>query len=287
MSKFVFALGASLAIAGLAAPASAETLELQPSSDWKLDQRADTCRASRTFGEGEERVTMWLEQSGKEPSYKFTLIGNPLRNPYGRAIEIKFGDEKENLRSYISAKSSKKRPVIMMFGLAIAPPDIEYGKDVEIEEIGAERENAITAIHLSRSIIDPIKLETGPMHPPLAFLRGCAEQLAITLARTSNSSARGKAKPAELTNARDLPRLIKYPTYLIRAEMDGSVLFRITVNASGKASNCHINRSNRPQLFDNAVCLGMLKHAKFNPALDAEGKPVASYYHSEVTFKLN
>jgi TonB family protein len=62
------------------------------------------------------------------------------------------------------------------------------------------------------------------------------------------------------------------------------VHFRLSVDARGKVSDCHIQRSTRPEGFDEAVCEVLMHRARFKPALDAEGKPMASYYINTVRF---
>ena len=262
-----------------------DRLKLAPQDEWKLREYPDKCRISRVFGEGENRTTLWIDQGGKEPNYNVTLIGHPLRNSYGNAVRVQFGEEKDSLRSYIRAKSSKGRPVLTMYGVALAPPDIDRKKDAEVEELNAERLEAIDIFRISESIVDPLEFDLGPMAAPMLFLRGCSEQLYITLARAQSSQS-GKAQPPKMLNRSRIAKLIRYPTYLVRAEMEGKIDFRLTIDNQGKPRNCNISASNRPQLFDDAVCLGLMKHAKFDPALDAKGQPTASYYFSGITFYI-
>lgn len=261
-----------------------DRLSLAPQGEWKMREYADKCRISRSFGEQEEnRTTLWIDQGGTEPNYNVTLIGRPLRNSYGNAVRVQFGEEKESLRSYIRAKSSKGRPVLTMYGVALAPPEINRDTDTEIEELNSERLKAITTLRLSESITEPLELDLGPMAAPLSFLRGCSQQLYITLARAQSSKS-GKAQPPVMRNQSIIGRLIRYPAHLARAQMEGAVDYRLTINAKGKPTNCNIRASNRPQLFDDTVCLGLMKNGKFNPALDAEGQPIPSYYWSGITF---
>ena len=281
-------IGAITVSVVLANPASAEdeqVLTLAPASEWKLREYPDKCRASRVFGEGEERTTLWIDQGGREPSYNVTMIGEPLKNSYGNAVRLQFGDEPESLRSYIRAKSSKGRPVITMYGVALSPPKLDPKTEAEVSEIGSAREQAITELRLSESIRKPIKLETGPMAAPLGFLRGCAEQLGIALARASRSAG-GKSKPPRPLGEEMWLTAADYPQYLIRAEMEGRVEFRLTVNEKGRPSDCHVRAADRPQLFDDAVCLGLMKRARFRAALNTEGTPTASYFYSSVRFRM-
>ena len=54
----------------------------------------------------------------------------------------------------------------------------------------------------------------------------------------------------------------------------------------GKPSACHIQQSASPPEFSKAVCDAMMRRAHFEPALDKDGKPVASYYRSSVIFLM-
>lgn len=261
------------------------TIVLKPAGEWKLREYDDKCRASRIFGEGENRTTLWIDQGGSEPTYNVTFIGRPLRNAYGNAVRIQFGEEEESLRSYVRAKSSKNRPVITMYGVALAPPKLERKKASEVEELSSARMQAISDLRLSESISKPLRFETGPMAAPIGFLRGCAEQVAITLARASRPKSE-QSRPPFMLNSDQMGKLIRYPGYLVRANMQGRVEFRITVNAKGRPTGCHIRASNRPQLFDDAVCFGLMKNAKFTPALNDKGEAVPSYYWSGITFKI-
>lgn len=266
------------------AQAQKEPLTLAPSSEWKLRAFDDKCRASRVFGTGDNRTTLWIEQGGVEEAYNITLIGQPLRHPYGRAIALKFGEEEPSLRNYIIAKSSKGRPVISMFGATLVPASIEYDKDAATPRLDWERKSAIDTLLVSRSLRRAILFQLGPLGDPLRFLQACAEGLNIVLSKASQATG-GQCAPAELTNKGRLKQLIEYPAYLVRTGMDGKLNFRLTVNASGKPTGCFITQSNRPQLFDDALCLGLLRHAQFTPAKDVSGNAVPSYYWGETTFK--
>ena len=61
-------------------------LTLAPAGEWKLREYPDKCRASRVFGEGEERTTLWIDQGGREPSYNVTMIGEPLKSSHGLSL---------------------------------------------------------------------------------------------------------------------------------------------------------------------------------------------------------
>ena len=115
----------------MAGPLKAE-LTLEPASDWRLREYDDKCRMIRTFGSGEDRLTMWVDQGGLGSSFNITLIGEPVRYPYGPQIAVAFDPGEEVTRNYVTSKSSKGRPVLAMFG--IEPISFERDTPKEPEE---------------------------------------------------------------------------------------------------------------------------------------------------------
>lgn len=77
-----------------------------------------------------------------------------------------------------------------------------------------------------------------------------------------------------------------YPSGLQRKGAQGLVQFRLTVDVDGKPSACHIQKSTRPAEFDRAVCKAMMRRARFEPATDKDGNPVAYYWRNAVRFEM-
>ena len=101
----------------LSVPATAATLELDPSSDWAVREFDHKCRMIQTFGEGEDQVTLWLEKAGSSKYLNLTAIGNPLGNPFGSRITVALTPNAPQNRGYITATSKKGSPVLSMFGV--------------------------------------------------------------------------------------------------------------------------------------------------------------------------
>lgn len=120
-------------------PALAEPLRLAPSSGWTLKEYDDKCRMIREFGSGENALTLWIDKGGPGPGVNLTLVGRPVRNPYGAYIRIGFAPGEQVERNFITATSSKGRPVLGLFGvqpvsLLADPEETSEGKDTGDEE---------------------------------------------------------------------------------------------------------------------------------------------------------
>ncbi len=60
------------------------------------------------------------------------------------------------------------------------------------------------------------------------------------------------------------------------------VAFRLQVGADGKPTDCAIMQSSGSKLLDDRICEIMLKRARFEPAVNRAGKPVAASYTNSV-----
>ena len=60
------------------------------------------------------------------------------------------------------------------------------------------------------------------------------------------------------------------------------VHFRLTVDASGMPTACSVLTMESTPEFIKATCDNLMHRARFTPALDAQGNPVASIYVSAV-----
>jgi len=70
-----------------------------------------------------------------------------------------------------------------------------------------------------------------------------------------------------------------YPTDSFRAGEQGYVLSSVVVSPEGKALRCDTIESTGYKRLDDATCAAVLKHGRFKPARDAEGKPVHGIFN--------
>lgn len=278
----------ALCAAACSGVASAENgIVLAPSSDWKFKEYDDRCRASRNFGEGKNRTTIWLEQGAADPNYNITLLGRPLRHPYGGGVRLKFGGEPEIIRSYISSKSSSGRPVLMMFGVSIVQPTLERDTETAAPDVALDRQRllAIDTLKMRTSIVEPIELRLGSIVNASDFLSLCGKKLAAKLTGATQVLSSVAKPPTPIDQDRWL-RTSDYPDHLVAAQMGGQVTARLSVNKAGKPGSCFIVDTNKPNLFNDSVCLGLMKRAKFEPARNLQGEPVDSFYFYSVSFNI-
>jgi len=77
-----------------------------------------------------------------------------------------------------------------------------------------------------------------------------------------------------------------YPAQALRDNLSGNVGFRLNVDVAGNVSACVITISSGQPILDKAACDLISARARFSPATNMHGKPVASTYTSEVRWQI-
>lgn len=279
------ACAASFLAAPSVAFAEGDLAVLSPASDWQLRERSDRCSLTRTFGEDEVATRLTIDKGSQSPTFNLTIVGRPVRNPHGSVISVQFGPgEKAFGRGYISAKTRSGKGAIVMYGASFSPAEANEDGSYTIDELDVDRLSDIGFLQVERAGLKPFKLDfAGSLAGPVTSLRQCMQDLES--ARTiASAGATQPAKPASNSGKWVLPQ--DYPPMMLRYRQNGEVLLRLTVAKSGKATFCTIDSSSLPQMFDDAVCLALLRNAEFTPALDKNSQPMVSYWWTTVKFQV-
>ena len=290
-------LAAALACSG--APALAEdAIHLKPSSPWLVDYAEDSCRLARTFGEGDQKVTLFLDQFQPDAGIHIILGGDLMKvNRDLLELDLKFRFGPQELEQEGIARTGtmgKLSALIVDGGQRVAPlsDDERSTRDAMIKaggrfnspSVSAAREAAVKFLEIKGMARDVV-LETGPMDKSLGVLRECTWD---TVADWGLNVQQQKTllhgpiaiRPTDWFSGDD------YPWRMLRGGYQGTVNYRAIVDATGKPTACHVQRSTRPKEFDETVCRIVMRRGKFEPALDASGKPVPSFWTQAITFRL-
>lgn len=285
---------------------AAEPLVLQPSTKWNVDYAPDQCSLRRAFGTGDERVSIALEQFQPGDPFSLLVVGKPLDSLSAERTRYRFepnggswdrvsmtGEVAKTPAFIYSSATLDVRPDPVIEGRggtsssSSRPSDVLPGDpDVFGYRMSPDREAQIDALVLGNSEKRSVRLELGSMGKPMAALRACVDELVghwgidVDAHRTLSRSAVPAKSPASWIGAG------QYPLQLLRNAEQGLVHFRLIVEPDGKPSACHIQSTTRAKGFDDAVCAAMMKNARFEPALDAAGKPIRTYWSNSVRFEL-
>lgn len=92
--------------------------------------------------------------------------------------------------------------------------------------------------------------------------------------------ARAKANISSLFSQED------YPASALRAGEQGTVRFRVSVDPSGRVSDCTVLTSSGSSALDSTTCRLLRSRARFTPATDKSGKAIPDSVESSVTWSL-
>lgn len=288
----------SVAPLQIASAAEKEPLVLSPSSKWNLDYADDSCKLGRVFGTGDDAVAVKISRFESGSSFDLIVAGKPLANFSADRTTMVFGPDGGSLnRDFLTGSLGIFKSALFASNAHMLKRDdnsqTEYDNYAELtantlRELqtppAADEEAAIRWLEVRQKGHAPVHIELGSMGQPMAAMRKCTDELmthwGIDLAahrELANLPIPTEPPTNWLTSA-------DYPSDLLFDGAQGLVRFRLSVDADGKPTQCHIQQSSRPEGFDRAVCKALMKRAKFEPARTRDGKAIASYWRNTVKF---
>lgn len=78
-----------------------------------------------------------------------------------------------------------------------------------------------------------------------------------------------------------------YPSIALRDGKSGVVLFRLTVDVQGKVTDCAVVGKSGSDALDETTCRLARERGRYNPAIGADGRPVAASFITSVTWLTN
>jgi hypothetical protein len=303
--KWTAVLGVAALLAATSTSAAKELLRLKPSSKWQMDYSPDSCNLARKFGEGDDTLILMLERFVPSESFYLSLAGKPVNQIESRSeFAIRFGPaEEEQKVNYSLGTLADKMPIILTTGsLRIVAPTA--AETLELKQAFKNPDQDIQNVIRSRPPVDPARLaavnyvafgkpfnqeiilETGSLKSAFTALEKCTDELlthwGIDVEKHKNLTRRLTpiGSPAKWLTYAD------YPSKMLNIGGQTIVRFRLNVDAAGKPSACHIQKSTKMIEFDAVACRALMMRARFKPALANDGTPVASYYSNSVCFAM-
>ena len=117
----------------------------------------------------------------------------------------------------------------------------------------------------------------------VAALRACEDDLAKRwkIVRT------WAVPPVPVQDPRSTFRAEDYPAAMLNKDRIGSVRALLLIDQTGSPTACRVIETSGEPAFEQKVCEVLRDRARFTPARDSDGRPVASYYLApNVRFQL-
>ena len=120
-------------------------------------------------------------------------------------------------------------------------------------------------------VVAPPPLVRTNVPPPPIFSVPAAPPPPITYTAPPRvvEPARARANLAGLISSDD------YPPSALRNEEQGTVRVRLSIDTSGRVTNCSVTQSSGSSQLDSTTCRLLQRRARFTPARDNRGQPIA------------
>lgn len=281
-----FALAAGPALAAEKPPVS-----LPKVGKWEINYDEDSCSLFAKFGAGDDTAILSLTQTSPGDWLEMKVFGKMLK--YGgieMPVEVAFGSQAKPYKRTaiaVTAGGKEKLPAMIVQGLRIDGWDFSAKSSgpVAAPKVTPEVAAGVGSITFRAAGGKRYRLETGSLAAPMAAMRTCTTDLLQHWGFDPAVHA-GLSKPTTpINNPASWLGTGDFPNKALMRGSNGLVRFRLDVEADGKVSRCRVLYRTNPDEFADLSCKLLLQRAKMAPALDASGKPVRSFYVSQVRWQ--
>ncbi|MBX7541457.1 energy transducer TonB [Qipengyuania sphaerica] len=273
---------------------------LEPSSQWHLDTGDERCRLAREFGEGAAKHILFLEMD--EPSaYVGFLLAGPAMEELDLQVPVRlqFG----NLEPIVLDRHTQGS--LEGYGAALMSTGISLDENfpAELEETGtnessvteapkglprlaSERFTNVETLTIAQEDAEKAVLKLPSLHKALEALNLCSEDF-ITYWGLDLEQHRSMQRGPKWTNSQRVVRRIaaNYPSAALRKGEQGSVRFLLIIDETGQVEECRQSNVTLLDKLESPACK-IMRRGEFEPALDADGNPMRSYYASQIRYVL-
>ena len=285
------ALSAASLLLSSGLASAAEPVVLQPTSKWILNYADDSCALRRSFGDADREVVLEMRRFQPTDSLYFTIAGKGIRLPDRAPLKLSVDpdpaprkiDDPTAIRT-----AGGHEGYTFLASLESEAEPAHPGQRLAALYDPAPRERSITGITVSSGFTKPFRLATGSLHAPMDGMRKCIDEL-LTHWGIDAEAQKTLSKRATPKNqmhwAEELQS--RYPSSMLRKGESGIVRIRLTVDPQGMPSGCRAQIKAPDDTFERTACDITMRSARFEPALDANGQPIASYFVTTIFYKIN
>ncbi|WP_260581008.1 energy transducer TonB [Sphingopyxis sp. PET50] len=257
------------------APAhAADSPVLAPATPWKVDYAKEECRLLRTFGTGENAVTMRLARGSGVQSFDMVIAGTKVP---------RLGDEVK-----VTMKLEPQGTLAEFDGYSMGVPN-RPEKFIRWYDGSPEILAGITDDQQVRLLADKkldVVMRWSDGKAALAALQTCHDDLLKSWGANIAEIRALKVQPQPIGSPGRWATNADYPMREMHREIQGTVTFQLKLDATGAVENCLILLSSDSAVLDEQSCKLMRQRAKFKPARDANDKPVTSFYVNRIRWQI-
>lgn len=291
MSLIRIGLVGVMAGAVLCHPARAETPveHFEPASNWVMDYGEESCSLRRAYmDEAGRTVYVDMSQVGPGSRLTFTVFSEDVeRMPEEVRYRFEPDDETTDVFSFALDFGETAR------GIRFAgdylrkderPDDFDDYQNIDTSVLVA-REAEVSDMVILEGFEDSILLRTGSLAGPMQAMRACLDDLMSGLG-VDPEVQRTLSRRAEPVNYVSISQDLyaDFPRAMIRDRESATMQVRLVVGPDGRVSDCRFIGLVGPPDYGEAACGSFSRYARFKPALDADGNPVATLWNTDLSY---
>ncbi|TRD11438.1 TonB family protein [Erythrobacter insulae] len=285
-----YALTLGLVLTAPAPLAAKERSGLNPSSTWLVDYAPDKCRLARTFGEGEDRHAIFFEQYWPGARLGLSLAGPRFKRFRGKtSTRLKFFADQEAMPTEPFRGDTESVGPAIIYS-SISPSKGAGGEESEVSGIPHTQLDTDFASQIQFVWVKQrgkeVQLNTGALGDAFAALNTCTADLVRSWGLDPEVQSKLRKAPFWKNETEVVQSAVrKYPNAaLVRGEQ-AIVRMRVMIDKTGTVTDCVLNEATVTDKLDSPFCQNM-EMAEFDPALGADGTPIASYYATSITYVI-
>ncbi len=255
---------------------------LSRTGKWVVNYDRDSCNLAVQLGNGDRMVIARFTRFEPGNRFDFALFGKRFFTSETRVEgTADFGlNPKPTEIHGLGGTSGKLRA---MFFSSLRLDGWQRKNDGEVPpEVTPEEEARVTGVTVDLRGQRPFRLEFGSLGKPFAEMRRCMDNLVTHWGYDAAQQAAALRPASSITSPGTWLNSDDYPTGAYLNGHNGMVQFRLDVDAEGKVAGCYILSRTSPDEFADVTCRAITKRARLQPALDAQGRPMRSYYVNKV-----
>ena len=253
----VLACAVLLSTSGIAAAADPK----QPTGKWVAEFGDHQCVLSRAYGTADNALILAFQKLPTQTGIELTVLktgkSTTLANSGLARVGFRKGSSVEVAFGAYRLRSGIRR--------------ISVG--IDDESYRAATESGAVSLSIPKELEEDFVLPG--FGPALKVLDQCVVNLGEVWGISKDLQAR-VSKPAKLIEPKSLFDSNDYPDGALKEDASGKTIVRYVVDEAGRSSDCVVLKSSGNKLLDLATCSKLLKRARFEPALDAKGRPMRS-----------
>ncbi len=286
---------AALALVGatFAVPVHAESPVLKPAGNWQVDYGDETCRLNREFGVDGNKHLLTLRQYWPSREASLSVAGSGLRR-FGHRTRttLRFSPGQPPVEGRpLAGKVEAYGATVIFSAIDITKGEPTFKPSGDDEEAHAMRQLDVSHAAGVRFIelqqgARTIRLETGSLAEAFKVMNDCTASLVKAWGLDPERLRTAQSGPRWL-NQESLVRKIAatYPIGALLAGEQGIMRMRVIVSTDGLVEGCTIIKATNTRLLESSACT-VMKAARFEPARDAAGQPMRSFYATAITYVI-